>query len=199
MVSKRSSFLLPTSRLSTMVFTTTALLVVAVLTLFHSRGCDHVVAVEAFSTAPKIMRTSHSTTTQRRISSSVLSMAADGDGDDDEETQAQIDSTPTQMQKDFPVRTEEPDPDKVWKTLGLDRAAIIMPIVLLINIWFFTIPPEFRRARMCSEMDTAAYPEQCMTPKMFASGIVDYYKGGGGIQWDFSIAEDNPFVAPKSE
>ena len=155
--------------------------------------------------APKILRTSYdssssSSSTSRQISSIVLSMTADsGDDEGGEATPTQIASTPTQMQKDFPVRTEEPDPDKTWKTLGLDRAAIIMPIVLLINIWFFTVPPEFRRARLCSEMDTAAYPEVCMTPKMFASGIVDYYKGGGGIQWDFSIAEDNPFVASKSE
>ena len=191
-----------------MVFTT-VLLVVAVLNSFPSSSsssgcCGHVVTVEAFSTPPQIMRTSYdsSSSTIRHISSIVLSMTADGGGDDDDdgkEARTPIDSTPTQMQKDFPVRTEEPDPDQTWKTLGLDRAAIIMPIVLLINIWFFTVPPEFRRARLCSEMDTAAYPEVCMTPKMFASGIVEYYKGGGGIQWDFSIAEDNPFVASKSE
>jgi hypothetical protein len=129
-------------------------------------------------------------------------MLAEDSNDDDDKDTTDVEATKLDSfmanPRDFPVRNGEDDPDKTWKTLGLDRAAIIMPIVLLINVWFFTIPPEFRRARLCSEMDTAAYPGVCMTPKMFASGVADYYKQGGGIQWDFSIAEDNPFVAPKS-
>ncbi|KAG7356982.1 hypothetical protein IV203_001670 [Nitzschia inconspicua] len=79
------------------------------------------------------------------------------------------------------------DESKVNQALGLGRGGVLLAIALLINVWFFTIPTEFRRTRLCNETDTRAYPELCMTPKMFVSGIAEYYKTGGGINFDFSI------------
>lgn len=73
------------------------------------------------------------------------------------------------------------DEERVNRALGLGRGAVLLAIVLLINVWFFSIPTEFRRTRLCNEFDTQAYPELCMTPKMFVNGISDYYKNG---EWE---------------
>jgi hypothetical protein len=70
------------------------------------------------------------------------------------------------------------DESKVNSALGLGRGTVLLTIALLINIWFFTIPTEFRRTRLCNEFDTEAYPELCMTPQMFVDGISEYYKNG---------------------
>jgi hypothetical protein len=59
-----------------------------------------------------------------------------------------------------------------------------------LSAWFFTVPTEFRHARICDERETAANPEVCTTPGMFGSKVVDYYKGGGGIKWDFTVADE---------
>ena len=76
--------------------------------------------------------------------------------------------------------------DAIYGT-GWTQGIPLLIIVFLWNLWFFTIPPEFRRSRLCDEADAAAYPERCMTANQFASGIVEYYKGGGGIQWNFEV------------
>lgn len=70
------------------------------------------------------------------------------------------------------------DESKVNSVLGLGAGSVLLAIAVLINIWFFSIPTEFRRTRLCNEVDTQAYPELCMTPKMFVNGIADYYKSG---------------------
>jgi hypothetical protein len=72
------------------------------------------------------------------------------------------------------------------KTDGLEEGKAIFAIALVIAVWFFSIPTEFRRARLCSEADSAIY-EQCLTPSQFATGVSEYYKNGGGIKFDFSI------------
>mmetsp|Transcript_24622 Transcript_24622/g.30279 ORF Transcript_24622/g.30279 Transcript_24622/m.30279 type:complete len:153 (+) Transcript_24622:125-583(+) len=82
--------------------------------------------------------------------------------------------------------TDEYDPT------GLKRGKIILPMVMLLAIWFFTIPPEFRRSRLCSEQQVIDNPKsKCITAEKWISGIQEYYRGGGGIQWDFSIDPDN--------
>lgn len=76
--------------------------------------------------------------------------------------------------------------DAIYGT-GWTQGLPLLLIVFLLNAWFFTIPPEFRRTRICSEQDTMAYPERCMTTTQFTSGIVEYYKNGGGINWNFEV------------
>lgn len=66
----------------------------------------------------------------------------------------------------------------------------LMLFGLLLCTWFFTVPPEFRRQRLCDELQTAANPGVCMTGGQFKDKVVDYYANGGGIQWDFSIAQE---------
>jgi len=79
------------------------------------------------------------------------------------------------------------------KINGMGPGMYLFIIVLLINVWEFSIPVEYRRNKFCS----AAQVEQqldphCMTFQGWASGIADYYKGGGGIHFDFSIEEKAP-------
>jgi hypothetical protein len=78
------------------------------------------------------------------------------------------------------------DGDRVKKMGGMDKGTYIFVFVFAVCIWVFSIPTEFRRARFCSEEQSAQYP-QCKTFGQWTSGVADYYKGGGGVKFDFSI------------
>mmetsp|Transcript_17376 Transcript_17376/g.35700 ORF Transcript_17376/g.35700 Transcript_17376/m.35700 type:complete len:161 (-) Transcript_17376:236-718(-) len=96
--------------------------------------------------------------------------------------------SPTQLlarKKD--LSSQERGSDKVNSLIGIDRGLYLWAIVIAINIWFFSIPVEFRRTRICSEADTRDFPTRCMTSQQFTSGIAEYYRNGGGIKFDFSI------------
>uniref|UniRef100_A0A7S4A9X0 Uncharacterized protein n=1 Tax=Pseudo-nitzschia australis TaxID=44445 RepID=A0A7S4A9X0_9STRA len=84
----------------------------------------------------------------------------------------------TKMQAKKDISNSERGSENVNNLMGLDRAKYIWPIVIAINIWFFSIPVEYRRTRFCNEADSAAYPERCMTSKQFTEGISNYYKNG---------------------
>lgn len=72
--------------------------------------------------------------------------------------------------------------------LNVGRGPLILGLAMLMNIWLFSIPVEFRRARFCDEQQTLANPDsKCTTPQAWAQGITQYYRNGGGIQFDFSI------------
>jgi hypothetical protein len=72
--------------------------------------------------------------------------------------------------------------------LGISRGAILFLVVASANLWLFSVPPEFRRARNCSEEQVLLYPDRkCMTTEMWWGGIADYYRNGGGFQFDFSM------------
>jgi len=86
------------------------------------------------------------------------------------------------------LSSDERGSDKVNSIIGIDRGVYLWAIVIAINIWFFSIPVEFRRTRFCNEADSRDYPDRCMTSKQFTTGISEYYKNGGGIKFDFSIA-----------
>ena len=73
---------------------------------------------------------------------------------------------------------------------GMNTGIVLLLVSIVVNLWFFTIPPEFRRTRICSEQESAEYPDICMTERQFASRIAEYYKGGGGVQWDFTVAPE---------
>ncbi|CAB9499978.1 expressed unknown protein [Seminavis robusta] len=76
---------------------------------------------------------------------------------------------------------------------GAGRGVPILVIALLACVWCFTVPPEFRRAYICSDRcaleENRAAPQcnSCVTADEWRSGIAEYYANGGGIQWDFSI------------
>jgi hypothetical protein len=73
---------------------------------------------------------------------------------------------------------------------GSGRGKIIQVIVLAVCVWSFSIPPEFRRARFCTTsgcVENRASCNDCVTFSEWKIKVVDYYKGGGGVNFDFSI------------
>ena len=74
---------------------------------------------------------------------------------------------------------------------GIGRGLVLQVIVFGICAWLFTIPPEFRRAYLCPAdiycQEEGACTRECVTTSEWISGVQEYYKNGGGIQWDFSI------------
>jgi hypothetical protein len=74
---------------------------------------------------------------------------------------------------------------------GMGRGIVLQVIVLIICAWLFTIPPEFRRTYFCPAENYCQEPGSCEKPcttyKEWFRNVGDYYKNGGGIQWDFSI------------
>jgi len=76
---------------------------------------------------------------------------------------------------------------------GTGRGLAIFAVVLTICVWLFSIPPEFRRAHFCVVEEcvqerTKCY--DCVTLSEWTTGIQEYYKNGGGIEFDFTVAEE---------
>jgi len=77
---------------------------------------------------------------------------------------------------------------KTNDALGIQRGLYLMAIVMFFNVWIFSIPPEFRRAKICTEEQVINFPDSgCTTVDKWATGISDYYANGGGVHFDFSI------------
>lgn len=76
---------------------------------------------------------------------------------------------------------------------GMKTAPYIMAFILFLCLWNFTIPVEFRRARICSEQQVLENPSsKCMTFGNYVSGILQYYQDGGTFwKFDFSIDRDD--------
>mmetsp|Transcript_11828 Transcript_11828/g.21001 ORF Transcript_11828/g.21001 Transcript_11828/m.21001 type:complete len:162 (+) Transcript_11828:84-569(+) len=73
-------------------------------------------------------------------------------------------------------------------TGGLREGKYILILAMIANVWLFSIPTEFRRARFCTEEDVKLYPEKhCTTVDLWKAGVADYYANGGGVHFDFSI------------
>jgi hypothetical protein len=73
---------------------------------------------------------------------------------------------------------------------GKNRGYVIQTIVLSICVWFFSIPPEFRRTHFCPTarcVESRATCYDCVTFGEWKVRVADYYKGGGGVHFDFSI------------
>lgn len=74
---------------------------------------------------------------------------------------------------------------------GTGRGSVIFAAVLLTVVWSFSIPPEFRRAVLCpsacEDNPNIVTCRECVTFDDWKTGIQDYYKNGGGINFDFSI------------
>lgn len=80
-------------------------------------------------------------------------------------------------------------------TDGTDAGKYLLFLVMLVNIWAFSIPVEFRRARFCTEEEVRLNPDShCITFDNWKSGIIDYYANGGGVQFDFTVEEGNKWV-----
>jgi hypothetical protein len=81
-------------------------------------------------------------------------------------------------------------PELLPDPTGLRNGLVILPIVLALCVWMFSIPTEFRRARLCSQEQVVLYPDsKCITFQDWTGGIANYYRNGGGVQFDFSIED----------
>ena len=77
---------------------------------------------------------------------------------------------------------------KMSKIDGSEGGTYFLAAVLLVNVWLFSIPTEFRRAHLYPEGNAGIYSDpKGMTAKDWASGVAQYYANGGGIKFDFSI------------
>ena len=74
---------------------------------------------------------------------------------------------------------------------GMREGRVILVLALFICTWLFTIPPEFRRAYICPLeiycRDDQSLCADCTTWGQWFNGVAEYYQGGGGVSWDFSI------------
>ena len=80
---------------------------------------------------------------------------------------------------------------------GQKPGLVILTMVMAFTIWGFTIPPEIRRAHVCTDDRCLADRSRCYDCKTIgelSQQVKDYYDNGGGIKWDFSVASDNPFL-----
>lgn len=88
------------------------------------------------------------------------------------------------------------DHDTSYDVDGLQNAPFIFGAIVLLAIWLFSIPPDFRRARFCSEQQVLDNPtSRCTTVADWSRGIADYYNQGGRVAFDFSVeTEGNIWV-----
>lgn len=90
------------------------------------------------------------------------------------------------------LHAEKPNPNLLE---GYDqRGNILFAVVFLAIIWSFSIPPELRRehfcfSRNCRLDNTGKACYNCISIQEWFSKVSDYYKGGGGVHFDFSIEE----------
>ena len=80
------------------------------------------------------------------------------------------------------------------------RGNVFFALVMLLVIWSFSIPVEFRRARWCTSaqcVENRARCYDCVTTDEWLSGIATFYKTHPVNEWvnfDFSVDPNNPFL-----
>lgn len=75
-----------------------------------------------------------------------------------------------------------------------NRGNILFALVFAACIWIFSIPPEFRRAHLCTTEQCIQNRDKCYDCVSFSewkSHVNDYYRNGGGFHLDFTI-DPNP-------
>jgi len=75
---------------------------------------------------------------------------------------------------------------------GLNVGLPALALSIALCVWLFTVPPEFRRAYICpADLYCIQQPElcykECTTWSEWFSQLSQYYRTGGGVQWDFSV------------
>ena len=72
---------------------------------------------------------------------------------------------------------------------GSREGRVLLIISCFAVVWGFSIPPEFRRARICTEdqVAVAAKEARCTTFDNWKSELSQYYKDGGGVKFNFSV------------
>lgn len=73
---------------------------------------------------------------------------------------------------------------------GSGRGNFILALSILVCVWIFSIPPEFRRAHFCTTapcVENRAACYDCVTFDEWRTKLKTYYDNGGGLQFDFTI------------
>jgi len=76
---------------------------------------------------------------------------------------------------------------------GTGRGLALFSVVVGICIWLFSIPPEFRRAHFCVVEQCVQERSKCydcVTFSEWTAGVQEYYRSGGGIEFDFTVAAE---------
>ena len=82
------------------------------------------------------------------------------------------------------------------ETDGTNVAPFLLVAAFAVCVWLFSIPVDLRRAKICSAQQVVDNPEsRCITWDKWTQSVSDYYKSGGGVQFDFSVdKEDNMWI-----
>ncbi len=73
-----------------------------------------------------------------------------------------------------------------------ERGKYLFAFVMAAIIWSFSIPPEIRRQHLCFSRNcrldnTGKFCYDCISFGEYTNMVKEYYQGGGGIKFDFSI------------
>ena len=81
------------------------------------------------------------------------------------------------------------------KVDGTGRGVYLLVLSLIVAIWFFTIPTELRRTHWCFSERCEQHPSEylcynCVSFGEWKNQVVDYYRNGGGVVFDFTVGEE---------
>jgi hypothetical protein len=77
---------------------------------------------------------------------------------------------------------------------GTGRGLILWVVVFACVVWSFSIPTEFRRAHFCTIercVENRSQCSDCVTFSEWKQGVADYYRNGGGIEFDFTVGDES--------
>jgi len=95
---------------------------------------------------------------------------------------------------------EESSSDNINNNVyGIQRGVPLLILALAWSVWSFSLPLEFRRAHFCFSDRCVEHPSanmcyDCVAFSAWTKDIVTYYQQGGGVQWDFSVDPESPFL-----
>ena len=86
--------------------------------------------------------------------------------------------------------------DRNGYTDGTNVAPFLLVAAFAVCVWLFTIPVDLRRAKICTAQQVIDNPDsRCVTWDNWTQSVSEYYKSGGGVQFDFSVdKEDNMWI-----
>jgi hypothetical protein len=77
---------------------------------------------------------------------------------------------------------------------GTGRGLILWVMVFVGIVWSFSIPTEFRRAHFCTIercVENRSQCSDCVTFSEWKQGVTNYYRNGGGIEFDFTVGDES--------
>ena len=101
-------------------------------------------------------------------------------------------ATTTTALQESPSPSDDPEYRKSVYGESEERGKILLAVVVLLNVWIFSVPVELRRGHLCFTESCAQNRSRCYDcvtiPEWFGD-IRAYYANGGGVNFDFSIED----------